>query len=613
MILIIYLDLLDKIFKNNNYKNPQPLVKIFGISIIEWILNYIEIDNFNDIIILYNNNEYDIKNIIDIKKYKNNFIFEYFNNNIISSILELFNRIQLEDSPLLYIDTKNFIMNNNFKLNNLNTIFYINEENSNEKKIYIDLNTGLLNKKKISNNVIIGFFGFRLLYEFIYYCKKIDKLNNLLFINNELSIINLINLMINEDIYFNLIKIDSEDVINVETPFNIRLFCNNFPKINALNNNLMINKKRICFNLDAIVDIYNFEINIEKINFFKYLKKIGNILILETILSEIEFSELNINNILLKYDLLYDEIFFNKPIADYYIDSKNIIFDNNIEKELGFYNNKIDAREFNNVELKDIKTYKKKSNDLSGEIYYYLNIPNKIKDIFPVILNYDIDSKWYEMENINGIPINKLYLNEEFTLKQFDNVIGTINRIHNCEIEEKEKENIYGNYNNKLKKRYIEYDYSKYVNSEFIYDFLISELDKYERNNMGKYSIIHGDTVFTNILINKFGKIKLIDMRGKINNTLTICGDKMYDWAKLYQSLIGYDEILENKFVSIEYKKIFINYFEEYFVKTYSEESLYYLKIITASLIFSLIPLHNNEKCLKYYELISKLNILIFN
>ena len=610
MILIIYLDLLDKIFKNNNYKHPQPLIKIFGISIIEWILNYIDIDNFNDIIILYNSNEYDMKNIIDINKYKNNFIFEYFNNNIILTILELFNRLQLEDSPILYIDTKNFIMNNNFKLYNLNTIFYTNEENSNEKKIYIDLNTGLLNKKKISNNVIIGFFGFRLLYEFIYYCKKIDKLNNLLFIKNELSIVNLINLMISEDINFNLIKINSEDVINVETPFNIRLFCNNFPKINALNNNLMINRKRICFNLDNIIDMNNFRINIEKINFFKYLKNIGNILILETTLSEIEFDKLNINNILSNHDLLYDEISFNKPIADYYIDSKNIILDNNIEKELGFYNNKIDAREFNNVELKDIKTYKKRSNDLSGEIYYYLNIPNKIKDIFPVILNYDIDNKWYEMENINGIPINKLYLNEEFTLKQFDNVIGTINRIHNCEfIEEKENIDIYGNYKNKLKKRYIEFDYSKYIDSEFIYNFLIYELDKYEKNNMGKYSIIHGDTVFTNILINKFGKIKLIDMRGKIDDTLTICGDKMYDWAKLYQSLIGYDEILENKFVSIEYKKIFINYFEEYFVKTYSEESLYHLKIITASLIFSLIPLHNNEKCLKYYELISKLNI----
>jgi len=28
------------------------------------------------------------------------------------------------------------------------------------------------------------------------------------------------------------------------------------------------------------------------------------------------------------------------------------------------------------------------------------------------------------------------------------------------------------------------------------------------------------------------------------------------------------------------------------------------LKIITKSLIFTLIPLHNNEKCIKYYNLL---------
>jgi hypothetical protein len=34
-------------------------------------------------------------------------------------------------------------------------------------------------------------------------------------------------------------------------------------------------------------------------------------------------------------------------------------------------------------------------------------------------------------------------------------------------------------------------------------------------------------------------------MRGKIGDTLTIYGDAFYDWAKLYQSLIGYDKILD--------------------------------------------------------------------
>ena len=32
-------------------------------------------------------------------------------------------------------------------------------------------------------------------------------------------------------------------------------------------------------------------------------------------------------------------------------------------------------------------------------------------------------------------------------------------------------------------------------------------------------------------------------MRGKVGDKLTICGDWLYDWAKIYQSIIGYDEI----------------------------------------------------------------------
>ena len=47
-----------------------------------------------------------------------------------------------------------------------------------------------------------------------------------------------------------------------------------------------------------------------------------------------------------------------------------------------------------------------------------------------------------------------------------------------------------------------------------------------------------------------------------------------------------------------------MNNFKEYFIKLYSEEDFKNLKWITKSLLFSLIPLHNNEKCLDYYNLI---------
>ena len=40
-------------------------------------------------------------------------------------------------------------------------------------------------------------------------------------------------------------------------------------------------------------------------------------------------------------------------------------------------------------------------------------------------------------------------------------------------------------------------------------------------------------------------------MRGKIDNKLSLKGDWLYDWAKIYQSLIGYDKILQSqKYIS---------------------------------------------------------------
>ena len=54
MILLIYVDLLDKSFQKYNYIYPQPLIKIFGTNILNWILNYININLYSKIIIIYN-------------------------------------------------------------------------------------------------------------------------------------------------------------------------------------------------------------------------------------------------------------------------------------------------------------------------------------------------------------------------------------------------------------------------------------------------------------------------------------------------------------------------------------------------------------------------------
>ena len=59
--------------------------------------------------------------------------------------------------------------------------------------------------------------------------------------------------------------------------------------------------------------------------------------------------------------------------------------------------------------------------------------------------------------------------------------------------------------------------------------------------------VIHGDPVFSNVLLTSEGKVVFLDMRGSLSGVCTIAGDLTYDLAKVYQSLSGYDFIIHNK------------------------------------------------------------------
>jgi len=590
MIILIYVDLLDKSFEKYNYIYPQPLIKIFGTNILNWILNYINIHVYSKIIIIYNNEYYrcDITHTLE-SIYKNiEFIFIY--KNLEKSIYDIIDNLNIDDEYLL-INTKYFFLKDLISLtNNKNTIFLIKENTFSPKENTFSPKENTFSLKKNSKkNIECDSFN-------ILYVK--DKVNNI--IDN---IYNFERVILNEDVY-----------ISLESAFHIRLFCNNFPKIHALNNTLMITKKTFSFDYDDIINGYS-------ISIIQYLYKMGNNIIIET--NQAIENKSKIDIFLKEKNIMYHHIIFDKIEYDFHISTKSIKYNYNLEKELGFFYNKVEPRDYNDIIQTNIKTYRKVSNDLSGEIYYYLNIPEQIKDIFPIMFNYDNnENKFYEMENINGIPVSKLYLSEELTIEQFDNILGTIKRIHSIKsISESTSTSesissstnlIYSNYANKLKNRYTEniFLYNIFENSDTLYNNLYKELIAYENNNNGIASMIHGDTVFTNIIINNLGKIKLIDMRGKLGDVLSIYGDQLYDWAKIYQSIIGYDEILENKYVSSKYKSTFIDYFLNEFKKIYPNPIyIYFLNIITASLIFTLIPLHNNDKFIKYYELINNLDL----
>jgi capsule biosynthesis phosphatase len=633
MIILIPLGGKGQRFKDNNYKKPKSLINIFGEPIINYLLKNLSI-TCNDDITIYipYNKEYDKYNFTDyLKKEFPNYKFIFLSlagdtRGAVETINIALSNIDIYDQPILCLDGDNFYTNDIIKLwNKKNEIFVFKDTTENPIYSYVKLNNegniiDIEEKNKISEYACSGAYGFSSYKNLLYYTQKIINENKMQ--KNEFYTSGVIKEMINDNIQVNCKNISKNFWHCIGTPLQLKQFYNNYPLINCSNNERNVKKKRICFDLDntlvsfpEIKNDYTTVKPIQKnIDFLKYLKKMNNTIIIYTArrmkthngcvgkinadIGKITFDTLD------KFNIPYDEIYFGKPHADVYIDDLALNCFDDMEKELGFYNDIINPRSFNSIENDTIEIYTKKSNDLSGEIYYYNNIPSTIKDMFPLLIDFDTNKKWYKIEKINGITLSNIYLSELLTENFLINVMNSIRRIQSTMIENIDIINIYDNYAKKLKSRYLNYNYDKFHNHAETYNTLINFLEKYETEKKGKKCIIHGDTVMTNIIINNNNKIKFIDMRGKCGDILTIYGDWLYDWAKLYQSLIGYDSILLKKNISNEYKNKNINTFINYFLKFYSQEDLYNMKMIAKCLLFSLIPLHDDEKCVEYYNLI---------
>jgi len=630
MIIIIPIGGIGQRFKENGYKKPKALINIYGKPIISYLLDNLNTDNIDYIFIPYNKEykKYRFEDLL-IKNYsKINFRFFCLENNTRGAAetinISINNLNEERNIPVLCLDSDSFYTCDIIsQWNGDNCVFSFEDKNENENPIYsyvkINENNEIIDikeKDKISSNACTGAYGFNSINHLKKYTSKIIEGN--ITQKSEFYTSGVIKEMISEGQIFKNQTILHSNFTCLGSPLQLKFFYNNYPCKNSFNNEIMIKNKRFCFDLDntlvsfpTIINDYTSVKPIQKnIDFLKYLKSFGNTIIIYTArrmkthngnigkinsdIGKITFETLD------KFNIPYDEIYFGKPYADFYIDDLALNCFDDLEKEMGYYNNKIEPRDFHTISVGSFDTIIK-NGDLKGENYYYDNIPQSLKDIFP--LKISGNSKNIVIEKIHGLTVTELYLSEMLTKDTFTHILNSINRIQNCDIINDDI-NIYENYSSKLINRYKNFDFSKFENSKPIYESLLVKLQYYEKNNLGKKKVIHGDPVFTNIIINNYGKIKFIDMRGKLGDKLTIYGDWLYDWAKIYQSIIGYDEILLSKIIDSNYKENIIYIFKKYFIDKFSEKDFDNLKIITKSLLFTLIPLHNNEKCIKYYKLL---------
>lgn len=291
------------------------------------------------------------------------------------------------------------------------------------------------------------------------------------------------------------------------------------------------------------------------------------------------------------------------------------------------------ARIFNNVSVDYANGHfiKSSSNSikLKNEINYYLNLPKKIADLFPKLINYKQNYTSYTLEYIPYKSLAELITENKITLVEGKEIINHLFKIldilHESQSGTKNSakqirefyisktldrldqlsENIY--FKKLLKAPYLIINNKVYKNFHELKGYFIKSIEDSSTKNF-YLSIFHGDFCFSNILYNPITKdIKLIDPRGSFGSE-GIYGHSYYDYAKLLHCLHGkYDYIVNNDFEINENKsnhfnltlgcsnilKALYRFYCNALIQR--KENLKFLYLIEASLFLSMPALHYED------------------
>jgi len=470
-----------------------------------------------------------------------------------------------------------------------------------------------MEKKRISENFCCGVYGFKNIYQFRHYAKLI--LNQHSLSPNELYMSLLFKSMLVNNDRIKGIKF-TDDIIHIGSlkELNTTIMKISKPKIRVCFDldNTLVTYPVIPGDYSSVKPITNM------INLAKQMHTEGHTIIIYTarrmlthknnIGSVIKDIGMQTFKTLEEFNIPYDELIFGKPIADIYIDDRSvnpyridtikhmgyITYDNSITPINMLPTNKyntitIDINNSNKIFKKGLELY------LRGESYYYSQIPNglNISNYFPKYYGTRyIDDKNIEicLENINSIPLYTLYHSELLNVSYINKIFDFLDQLHNIKILPNTSSNtssntspnllnsvdlpsmddIKDNYYLKLVKRFENKSDYPFEDSEIIQQLCLTKLDTYlnklntnnnNNNNNNIKSFIHGDCWFSNILLDFSGNLKFIDMKGQINGKLNTGGDIMYDYSKLYQSILGYDLILYGHSIDENYKNELQNIF----------------------------------------------------
>lgn len=292
------------------------------------------------------------------------------------------------------------------------------------------------------------------------------------------------------------------------------------------------------------------------------------------------------------------------------------------------------AREFNSIVIDKnrgtLKKYSKNVDKFLGEINWYVKIPQNLQYLLPRIYSYSVDrsSPFVEMEYYGYHTLHELLVFGNPPLIQWQRIFWKLRFVTNdmkrfiVSDSDEIKQAMREIYINKTENRLRSLEYTEQFKDFFqraivvngdVYPNLTEILDKLPKwcqtyvidGFDGKFSIIHGDLCFSNILIEENDCfLRLIDPRGAFGS-FDIYGDPRYDLAKIAHSLEGrYDYIIEDMF-NVEQKGTSIvvtlpdkgQQIFDVFCETFdiSDEEINAIRFIEATLFLSMIPLHSDH------------------
>ena len=299
-------------FSKNGYSQPKPLIRIYEKSMIEYVLDNLNISNDDKIFIIYNEylDNFDFSNFVLTK-------YSYINlvkikdtkgasETLLLGIDYIFNNFTYHNKCLI-LDCDTFYTQdiiNLFNNSNDNIVFYTKNYDKNAIYSYIELNddniiTNIKEKIKISDNANTGAYAFANIKLLHSYCKQVLDRN--ITFNNEPYTSCVISEMIKSNILFKGQELQEDYVISLGTPVALQKYIDNtYAFLFDLDGTLVLTDD-IYFDVwKEILSKYNIVLTKEIFN--NFIQGNNDKYVLNTLLKNIDLSIENLSN-------LKDELF----------------------------------------------------------------------------------------------------------------------------------------------------------------------------------------------------------------------------------------------------------------------------------------------------------------